>query len=128
MIRPLPPRNERENVIPLINVVFLLLIFFMIAGQMRQPEALTVTPPHVISVGDSSSIEQKVLIDSSGTMMLREQSVTLKELVTQIDPETPLAVKIDQACKRHCFLPALKALQQAGIEKIQLLTLQSSQA
>ena len=128
MIRPLPPRNERENVIPLINVVFLLLIFFMIAGQMRQPEALTVSPPNVISVGDSSSIEQKILIDSSGAIVLSEQAVTLKELVAQIDPETPLAVKIDQACKRRCFLPALKALQQAGIEKIQLLTLQSSQA
>lgn len=126
MIHPQPSRSERENVIPLINVVFLLLIFFMIAGQMRQPEVLAVTPPSVNSIGDTNAMEKTILIDSSGTIMLGEQILALPELVPQLDADTPLAVKIDQACKRDCFLPALKTFQEIGIEQIQLLTLQST--
>lgn len=32
--------------IPLINVVFLMLIFFMIVGQIEPPEALSIDPPN----------------------------------------------------------------------------------
>lgn len=37
MIRPAPPRKSRDTTIPLINIVFLMLIFFLIAGQVAPP-------------------------------------------------------------------------------------------
>ena len=33
-----PPRSSDDGLIPMINIVFLLLIFFMIAGQIAQQE------------------------------------------------------------------------------------------
>lgn len=38
-------RVEDDGVLPMINVVFLLLTFFMIAGVIRPPEAFDATPP-----------------------------------------------------------------------------------
>ncbi len=37
MIRPPQPRRKRDSTIPLINVVFLMLIFFLIAGTVAPP-------------------------------------------------------------------------------------------
>ncbi len=37
MIRYARPRNKRDSTIPLINVVFLMLIFFLIAGTIAPP-------------------------------------------------------------------------------------------
>lgn len=39
--RPRPP----ENLLPMINVVFLLLIFFLIAAKLTPPSPFEVTPP-----------------------------------------------------------------------------------
>lgn len=37
MIRPAPPRRPRDATIAMINVVFLMLIFFLIAGTVAAP-------------------------------------------------------------------------------------------
>ncbi len=37
MIRPAPPRRKRDATIALINVIFLMLIFFLIAGTVSSP-------------------------------------------------------------------------------------------
>ncbi|MFN3722290.1 MAG: ExbD/TolR family protein [Paracoccaceae bacterium] len=43
---PDPPRRPaQENLLPMINVVFLLLIFFLISARMTPPEPFAITPP-----------------------------------------------------------------------------------
>lgn len=37
MIRPAPPRRKRDATIALINIIFLMLIFFLIAGTVAPP-------------------------------------------------------------------------------------------
>ncbi|WP_228461349.1 biopolymer transporter ExbD [Paracoccus liaowanqingii] len=42
----MPPRKPRgESIIPMINVVFLLLIFFLLTAQITQPTPFPLTPP-----------------------------------------------------------------------------------
>lgn len=41
-----PPRRQQgENILPMINVVFLLLIFFLISARIAPPEPFPVEPP-----------------------------------------------------------------------------------
>ena len=41
-----PPRKPRaESIVPMINVVFLLLIFFLMTAQIAPPEPFEVSPP-----------------------------------------------------------------------------------
>lgn len=44
---PPPRKPARESVVPMINVVFLLLIFFLMSAQIAPPEPVEVTPPVV---------------------------------------------------------------------------------
>ena len=40
-----PRRPARESIIPMINVVFLLLIFFLMTAEIAPPQPFAVTPP-----------------------------------------------------------------------------------
>ena len=66
-----PPRSEQElSLIPLINIVFLLLIFFMVVGTITAPDAFPVDPP----VSQQSRLEEadalQLLIDAEGRIAL----------------------------------------------------------
>ncbi|MFP4496432.1 MAG: ExbD/TolR family protein [Halochromatium sp.] len=65
------PRSEQESsLIPLINIVFLLLIFFMVVGTITAPDAFPVDPP----VSQQSRAEEadalQLLIDAEGRIAL----------------------------------------------------------
>lgn len=42
---PAPRRARGESVVPMINIVFLLLVFFMLSATIAPPEPLPVSPP-----------------------------------------------------------------------------------
>ena len=44
-LRPISSRPAPENTIPLINVVFLMLIFFLFAGSVAKDDARRIDPP-----------------------------------------------------------------------------------
>lgn len=43
---PSAPRRRGESIVPMINVVFLLLIFFLMTAQIAPPDPFEVTLPH----------------------------------------------------------------------------------
>lgn len=51
-----PRRRPRgETILPMINVVFLLLIFFLISSRLTPPEPFAVTPPVSAAEGDGDA-------------------------------------------------------------------------
>ena len=68
--RPRPRREQESSLIPLINIVFLLLIFFMIVGTITPPDAFPVDPP----TSQQSRLEEsgalQLLIDAEGRIAL----------------------------------------------------------
>ena len=48
-----PRRRTQENLLPMINVVFLLLIFFLISTQMTPPEPFAVSPPQALAEAEA---------------------------------------------------------------------------
>ena len=119
-------RPERENVIPLINVVFLLLIFFMIAGQMSRPEMLDIMVPSVQAEADIAGMEDRLLVNAEGKIAFSDKEVLLENITAELkaQEDKTLLVKIDKNCTRDCFLPVLQALQKAGHKSVRLVTLQ----
>lgn len=49
-----PPRvRPAENLLPMINVVFLLLIFFLLSARLTPPEPFAVTPPEAQALAEA---------------------------------------------------------------------------
>lgn len=55
LIAPVPRRSTREPVVPMINVVFLLLIFFLMTAQIVLPAPFDVTLPNASGAGDETT-------------------------------------------------------------------------
>lgn len=76
-----PDRVQGDHgLVPLINVVFLLLAFFMIAGQIQRADAVRVRPP--VSVSESVAAEHRaeLVVDVDGVAYLEGRAVALDEL------------------------------------------------
>ena len=76
-----PDRPSGDHgLVPLINVVFLLLAFFMIAGQIQRADLVRVDPP--VSVSESTPAERRteVVVDREGAVYLEGEAVPLESL------------------------------------------------
>lgn len=71
-----PPPIRRTNVtlLPMINVVFLLLIFFLLAGEMRPAEPFPIEPPEVRAEAEAEG-EFTLWLGADGTLVFRDIQV-----------------------------------------------------
>ena len=110
-------RNSDDNMIPLINIVFLLLIFFMVAGQIRaMPDASLKLPKAELSKPKSSDTI-RLEVSADGQMRLNGEAVdnsTLESwLQEQQDPHSlAIALFADQQTRAADLEPALTLLRQ----------------
>ena len=81
MIRLPPKRRTRDSTIPLINVVFLMLIFFLIAGQLAPPLDTD------LELADTSGLEGREPPDA--LVLRRDGTLTFRG--TQIEAEVYMA-------------------------------------
>ncbi len=65
-----------DNLIPLINIVFLLLIFFMVAGQMQRPMAADIRLPDIDSQQPAQGDIQLELTADRRSVRLNQQATT----------------------------------------------------
>lgn len=133
-----PRRRTRENIVPLVNIVFLLLIFFMLAGTLRGPEALEVEPPELAaafssrspSLADSADPQLRTLIlDRAGALALDGQIVEVgmlpELLLADTEPgsaQGPIRVRADRRARAEHLLPLLATLSRLGFQDVALVT------
>ena len=80
-----PDRPQGDHgLVPLINVVFLLLAFFMIAGQIQRSDAVRVAPP--VSISETVPEEQRLelVVAADGSAYLEGEAVALEGLASAV--------------------------------------------
>ncbi|TVQ69901.1 MAG: biopolymer transporter ExbD [Oceanospirillales bacterium] len=123
-----------DNVIPLINIVFLMLIFFMLAGQITSTDVLNVMPPTSETQAPTSPLEFEILMDAEGAIAFNNKTITYEglsaelELLNTPDVQISLALKIDAGVTAETLKPLLKLLSDSGMQQITLYTRQTNSA
>ena len=135
-VRPRQPRDLDDTLIPLINVVFLMLIFFMIAGRISTPDGLRIDPPASAQGQLIPPAEAVLLMDAGGRVAMNGQPLSLTELdarlatwmaaqresgpdASQSPPSVTL--KADAAVRHAQLRQLLGRLRAAGVERVRLL-------
>jgi biopolymer transport protein ExbD len=121
------PRQDRETLIPLINVVFLLLIFFMLAGRLTQQPPFDWTPPDSRSdraPGDSVVV---VHVAPEGRIAVAGREVALDGLRNAVraavaDRPGPVHLRADRDVEANHVIGVLERLRAAGLESVRLYT------
>ncbi|ATX65621.1 ExbD/TolR family protein [Roseinatronobacter bogoriensis] len=119
---PLPPRKPiRESVVPMINVVFLLLIFFLMSAQIAPPDPVTITPPMAQHADQPLAAGERVAwLDAQG--VLYAQGVTGAEALSLLSADPgPLILRADAAMPAALFARVLQDLGAAGLEDVTLV-------
>ena len=115
--------RPRENVVPLINVVFLLLIFFVLAGTLRPPEPNQLQLPTTTS-GNPTRMQHTLpvlALDAAGHVFRDGRSLSPSEIRSLRAPDG-LELRADRGVPARVLLPLLEALEEAGVARLELVT------
>lgn len=120
--------EDNLNLTPMIDCVFLLLIFFMVTTVFKEPYSLQVELPEA---RQAIQVQEKKLVSSimaDGTMEINRERVTVAELqqvLLRHKQETrslTLIVRTDKETKHKFLLDLLEVAKGLGIEKVVLAT------
>ena len=123
------PRNDDDAVMPLINIVFLLLIFFMVAGKLTSSDPFEISPPSSSSGINEDSGSLTLLIGRNGETALDGTVIAEAELANalterlQENPGIVLRLKADGGAKAADVIQVMEIIRDAGAGELNLLTL-----
>ncbi len=116
------------NMVPLINIVFLLLIFFMLSSTLVTPDSLDVTLPESESARAAESQPIVLIVDSEGRIAINNRDVRAEEVagrlagLAEAHVGAGLVIKADADATYADLGTFLHAAKGAGIERIALAT------
>ena len=119
-----PPQRstQYENFVPMINIVFLLLIFFMISAQIAPKDPFEVLPPKSNS---------KVQPPERDTLFIaRDATLYYKDAYNESawialgarNTNTPLLLKADTSLPASKLVNLIARLKSIGITQVHLIT------
>ncbi len=128
-LRPRRSRSQGEDrVLPMINVVFLLLIFFMLAGGFTMKDPFELKPPQSISEAADDPDLMIVQFGQNGEVAIDGEIVTLDDLDRLIearlstDPPDGVRIKAHGAASAPAVIALFTRLGDAGIDDLRLVT------
>jgi len=117
----------RLDIVPLIDVVFLLLIFFMLTSSFIFQPGIKVNLPKAIT---SEVVHKKsliLLITKEDSIYLNERSVTMDELATRLaiaaKEDRPVLIKADRTSSLGKIVEVWDLCREEGISQINIATL-----
>ncbi len=117
-------RAPREAVVPMINVVFLLLIFFLMTAVVSTPPPFDMVLPDG-GEGAEASVGDALYIGADGELafeVLRGEAVY--EGLASRSAETPLLIRADQGASAVQLAAVMARLAALGITEAELVTVQ----
>ena len=92
-----PTHRRADNMLPAINVIFLLLLFFMVAGSIRERLSSDVSPPGSVSMTDLQAVADEFVLIPNGDLHLDGRAITVVEWRAQLVRDgapVPAAVRL----------------------------------
>lgn len=122
MSRHRTPRRKSEPTIALINVVFLMLIFFMVAGTLAQPLEPDLKLVNVADL-ETTAPPDALVITASGDLMFRGTPVEdATPYLNTLEPGATARIVPDRESPAARLVTVAQALQAAGAEKVVIVT------
>ena len=132
------PREELElNLTPLIDVVFLLLIFFMVSTTFQKESEISLQLPRASQEPPPAVPDRiEIVINAAGTVYVNDQELvradveSLQNALHQISggqSETPLTIRADAQTTHQSFVTALDAAAKLGMRRVTIATTRSTE-
>ena len=120
--------HSHLDMAPLIDVVFLLLVFFMLTSTFLVPEAIELELPASKTASNSEQTPIVISSDAAGQLRLNGEAVSLTALAEALkplleqDPEQAITLRSDRQTPLSRLLQIMDEIRTAGGRNIALAT------
>ncbi len=131
-------REMSINLTPLIDVVFLLLIFFMVSTSFTRETQIELELPKAEGTPLEIDVEVvEISVDSTGNFYVNKQALintqieTVKKAIVKVsdgNTSLPLIISADAKAPYQAVITAMDAAGQEGFTNIQMATQRDSEA
>ena len=121
-------KTKKPNLVPLINIVFLLLIFFMLSGTLTKKDFFQVDPPESYTSANAESPEIIVLISKNNKISIEDNFINKKDLKTILINKLELhnieevLIKADGNSDSGTLSDVIKIIRSVGIKRAAIVT------
>ncbi len=128
-------KNRREHLVseltPLIDVVFLLLIFFMVSSVFKKEELALLLNLPKSETGKSNNVQKSfITIElADATIAYEGKKLTLSELtqkMEELEKKTLINLRVDGNVKYDRLVSILDLLQKNKLENLSLITVKKA--
>ncbi len=122
--------HSHLDIAPLIDIVFLLLVFFMLTSTFLVPEAIELELPESGTATVTEITPIIVALNSSGEVALNGQTIELSGLRTALEPliaannDVAITLKSDARTEVQQLLKVMDEIRSAGGHDVALATTQ----
>ena len=116
-----PSRVKKESIIPMVNVIFILLIFFLMTSSFIIPDPFELDEPYADS-SNKVSTEERLYISNTGKVFISDKvNENAWRYLEQSTPEKLLLIA-DSSFPAKDLLNISEKLKELGIIELNLLT------
>lgn len=120
---PRPPKSKAISLTPLIDVVFILLLFFMLSSSFNSWFAIDVSMPMNAKAEQNESVRIRIL-NSQGQLSINDEQVHFKDekLINLLQQQTGSVILIDAENKvsTQALVRLMDHLETQGIRGVSL--------
>ena len=120
---------EQIDIAPLVDVIFQLLIFFMLSSSFTFQSGINVKLPKAVTSDIIKEENFIVIITSENIIYLNSEVITLKELKKSLESsgnKRPILIKADKRASVGRIVDVWDLCRNLGIERINIATNQEN--
>lgn len=117
--------GDEGRLLPLINVIFLLLVVFLVAGRFAGTDPFGVAPPSSSSAGAAPEPERVVHVAADGRLALDgapTDEAGLRSAAPGLASSREVHLEADGRADSARVIEVMEVLRDAGVERVLLLT------
>ncbi|KZN13059.1 ExbD/TolR family protein [Marinomonas sp. TW1] len=124
--------SNDDNMVPLINVVFLMLVFFMVAGQIQKADPIAVIPPESINDNRAETDPSvAIFVGLNNELYVEDDVFQIADVKGYLEREFEktedknafwVQIKADGSIPLEKLRPVFDQVRQAGLTKVSLAT------
>lgn len=121
-------RHSHIDVTPLVDIVFLLLLFFMLTFNMAMDQAIMIRLPKSETSDIQAGSRIVVAIASDGDVFIQERKIEIAAISTVIrhlpgwSPDSPVNIRADQGVSVGLLVRVIDEVRNSGSRQFNVVT------
>ena len=110
--------NDSINLIPMINLIFLLLIFFLLTGVIQKKDETEVTIPESFFGKKKIELKETLTVRKDGSFLWNNREVEKEDILSILENDSKIIINIDEEASIKKFNELIKLFKMKEIKKV----------